>query len=217
MYQEDEYLALSGVQHFAFCPRQWALIHVEQSWKENSKTVEGEHVHERCHDGHIKEHRGDILIIRGLRVSSAKLGLSGICDVVEFSHAENGIHLLHETEKWMPAPVEYKRGKTKFGNEDRVQLCAQAMALEEMFHCDIKQGFLYYHEKRRRDAVVLDKDLRDATIAIAKKMHDAFDKGITSKPKKRRGCQSCSMYDLCMPELEVTCSTSEYIKSMLKE
>ena len=129
MYNEDELLALSGIQHFAFCRRQWALIHLEQQWEENLHTVMGGLLHRRAHDGEIKEKRGDVLIVRGLGVRSLTLGLSGICDVVEFRQDEGGVSLAGEEGRWRAVPVEYKKGRRKAEDTDRLQLCAQAYSL----------------------------------------------------------------------------------------
>lgn len=137
MYAEEDYLQLSGLQHFAFCRRQWALIHVENQWVENLLTVEGELLHTRAHDETQRELRGDVLTLRGLTVFSPSLGLSGKCDVVEFHADPAGISLQGEKGLWLPYPVEYKRGSPKVGNEDALQLCAQAMCLEETLCCSI--------------------------------------------------------------------------------
>ena len=128
----DDYLALSGIQHFCFCRRQWALIHLEQQWAENLRTAEGRLLHDRCHDDSLREKRKDLLILRGMRVVSHRLRLSGACDVVEFRSDPTGVPLQGQSGLWLPMPVEYKHGSSKQGDADRLQLCAQAMALEEM-------------------------------------------------------------------------------------
>ena len=138
MYSEEEFLSLSGVQHFAFCRRQWALIHIEQAWADNALTMQGSVMHDRAHDDEVREHRGDKVIVRGLRVHSAELGLSGVCDIVEFHRCATGHPLSGEDGLWRAVPIEYKRGKSKSGNEDRLQLCAQAACLEEMLGDDIR-------------------------------------------------------------------------------
>lgn len=215
MYAEDDYLPLSGVQHFAYCPRQWALIHIEQVWSENARTVEGSAMHERCHDDLIKERRGTLLVVRGLRISSAHLGLSGVCDVVEFRQSADGVVLQGEEGSWVPMPVEYKRGTSKSGLEDRVQVCAQAMCLEEMLCCHIDRGCLYYGEKCRRDKVEFDDDLRKTTQTYADKMHELFARGATPQAKRRQSCKACSLVNICVPELERARSVSTYVADML--
>ena len=135
-YSEEDYLLLSGIQHFAFCRRQWALIHIENQWAENERTVDGIIMHEKAHSGDV-ESRGDVVIMRALRVFSATLGASGECDMVEFNRNADGISLNGHDGLWQPYPVEYKRGKPKEHNADEMQLCAQAMCLEEMLCCTI--------------------------------------------------------------------------------
>ena len=137
MYAEEDYLMLSGIQHFAFCKRQWAMIHIEQQWAENYRTTAGEIMHKKAHDESAFEKRGNLLTVRGLRISSRSLGLSGQCDVVEFHQDENGIDLFGYEGKWNIVPVEYKRGTVKENNADELQLCAQAVCLEEMFQMDM--------------------------------------------------------------------------------
>lgn len=172
-------------------------------------------MHERCHDELIKERRGTLLVVRGLRISSARLGLSGVCDVVEFRHSADGVALQGEEGLWGPTPVEYKRGTSKSGPEDLVQVCAQAMCLEEMLCCHIDRGYLYYGEKRRRDIVELDDDLRNATQTCSDKMHELFVRGATPRAKCRQGCRACSLVNNCMPELERVRSVSAYIADMI--
>lgn len=215
MYAEDQLLALSGVQHFAYCPRQWALIHVEQAWVDNVHTIEGNHQHERCHDEGIREHRGNVITVRGLRVVSYELGLTGICDVVEFHQDYSGASLNGERGNWAPMPVEYKKGASKPGNEDRLQVCAQAMALEEMFCCHIERGFLFYGVKKRREEVVFTSELRNQLCEVSKRMHATFQRGSTPKAKRRPGCRACSLLSLCMPELSSMPLVSDYLNAML--
>ena len=214
-HAEDEYLALSGLQHYAFCPRQWALIHLEQQWAENERTVDGEHVHRRCHDESIREHRGDVLIVRGLRVASERLGLFGVCDVVEFTRADEGAMLFGERGTWVPVPVEYKRGEPKAGDADRIQACAQAMALEEMFCCVVPRAYLFYDAVRRRERIELDESLRASTIAMSERMHDSFVRGVTPPPVRGKACSACSLRDACLPELGQARTVELYMDSMI--
>ena len=159
-FREEEFLPLSGLQHFAFCRRQWALIHLEQQWQENLRTIEGQLFHERAHDASLRERRGDTLVLRSLAVASPTLGLSGQCDVVEFRAAPEGVPLAGEEGRWLPFPVEYKRGRPKPHQADELQLCAQAMCLEEMLCCPVPEGALYYGETRRRTPVRFSPELR---------------------------------------------------------
>src|SRR5690554_1666844 len=129
-YNEEDYLLLSGIQHFNFCRRQWALIHIEQQWAENVRTVEGNHLHERADQPMIREKRGNKLVVRALPIHSKQLGATGICDVVEFMQDPSGIILAEEEGQYLPFPVEYKRGKPKRNDSDISQLTAQAICLE---------------------------------------------------------------------------------------
>ena len=179
-YQDAEYLMLSGLQHFEFCRRQWALIHIEQQWAENYRTTAGELMHKKAHEEMSVEKRGNLIIMRGLRISSQQLGLSGQCDVVEFHQDAEGINLQEYEGKWLPVPVEYKRGTKKEGLEDEVQLCAQAICLEEMCMTEIPKGFLYYGENRRTTEVEFDDKLRNHVKDIADQMQNLYKRGKNS-------------------------------------
>lgn len=211
MIDEDDYLMISGIQHFDFCKRQWALIHIEQQWKENVLTAEGRIEHEVCHDESRIEKRNDRIIMRGLRVVSHKLRLTGICDVVEFHYSDDGIELNRYAGKWLPFPIEYKHGHSKSIDADRLQLCAQAMALEEMYVCNINMGFLFYKETNRREEVPFTVELREKTELIAKEMYSYYQKGYTPKIKEKKSCAKCSMKDLCLPELNEKGTVADYI------
>ena len=153
MYEEDEFLQLSGIQHFAFCRRQWALAYLEMQWQENVRTVEGKLLHEKAHDASIKEKRGDLLIVRALPVHSREIGISGECDVVEFHKSKDGVPLFGQKEKYRVVPVEYKRGRPKKDDIDALQIAAQALCLEEMLCCEIPYGYIYYGETRHREKI----------------------------------------------------------------
>lgn len=212
-----EPLQLSGLQHYAYCPRQWALIHLEQQWQENDRTADGRIFHTRAHDGPEHELRGDLLIIRSLRVHSDKLGISGSCDIVEFHRQDDGVSLPGYEGNWQPYPVEYKRGEPKEGNADRLQLCAQAMCLEEMLVCDIPEGSLYYGEIRRREVVRLDASLRAEVTAALEDMHRYYHAGYTPKARPTKGCSACSLRDLCLPRLARVSDVPSYIRSRLED
>ncbi len=216
-YQEADYLQLSGLQHFSFCRRQWALIHVEQQWKDNLRTVEGDILHERAHDETIREKSRNKVTFRGLRVSSSELGISGSCDVVEFIRSDHGTRLAGEDGLWQPYPVEYKRGSSKLIDADRLQLCAQAMCLEEMLGCPIPEGALYYGETHRREIVELTEELRAKVTQMLSEMHDYYFRGHTPKVKPGKHCNACSMKDLCLPVLYRTSSARDYIQSRIRE
>ncbi len=216
-YTEDKYLQLSGIQHFVFCRRQWALIHIEQLWQDNHLTIDGDIFHERAHDSEFVESRGDTIITRGVYLHSSRLGVSGQCDVLEFRRDEDGITLSGRSGKWLPYPIEYKRGKPREDTGDVHQLCGQAMCLEEMLCCHIPVGALYYGETKRRVEVEFTPELRTEVESALKEMHELFERGYTPKVKPKRGCQSCSMKELCLPKLMKTKSAKDYLSETLEE
>ena len=192
MYEEDDFLMLSGLQHFAYCRRQWALIHIEQQWAENERTIDGQLFHKKAHDAGSTEKRGNLIITRGLHIKSAELGVTGICDVVEFHKSEQGITLFSFEGQWQPYPVEYKKGEPKENNADELQLCAQAMCMEEMLLCDIPYGSLFYGQNRRRTQVEFTNELRTQVKTMLEEMHELWKKGYTPKVKPQKGCNACS-------------------------
>lgn len=216
-YKEEEYLQLSGLQHFSFCRRQWALIHIEQQWAENLRTVDGRILHKKAHDGSLHEKRGDLLITRDMSIHSPTLGISGSCDVVEFHRGHSGITLLNQEGLWQPYPVEYKRGAPKVSDADRIQLCAQAMCLEEMLCCDIPEAALFYGDTRRREIVALGDDLRSQVRNLLDEMHDLYRRNHTPKVKPTRGCNACSLRDLCLPKLVKRHSVSDYLRKNMED
>lgn len=215
MYQEEEFLSLSGLQHFAFCRRQWALIHIEQQWKENLRTVEGDLFHHRAHDEQQRERRGDMLILRGLPVVSARLGITGKCDVVEFHIEAKGIALQGEEGTWEPYPIEYKRGAPKEHNADALQLCAQAMCLEEMLCCNISEGALFYGETRRRIVVCFNGMLRQQVSDLLEEMHMLYARGYTPRVRPSKGCNACSLKEICLPTLQRRGLVSQYLQQWM--
>ena len=204
-------LDLSGIQHFAFCRRQWALIHIENLWQDNVRTVEGNIMHERAHDETLTESRGDMLILRGLRIASESLGLSGICDVVEFHRDPQGVPLQNREGRWLPCPVEYKRGSPKEDDCDQLQLCAQAMCLEEALACKIPEGNLYYGETHRRQHVIFTPELRAQVKSMSAEMHAYYSRRHTPAAKPSKACNACSLKDLCLPKLTKQQPVSAYI------
>lgn len=215
MYREEDYLMLSGLQHFAYCRRQWALIHIEQQWAENERTVDGQIFHSVAHDKARIEKRGDLLITRGLHIKSSRLGMSGICDVVEFHKSDNGISLSSYEGLWEPYPVEYKKGLPKMNEGDELQLCGQAICLEEMLLCQISYGSLFYGENRRRKKVEFTEELREKVNSMAKEMHDLWEKGYTPRVKPQKGCNACSLKEICVPKLRRVKPVSAYIEKSL--
>ncbi|MDL2233430.1 CRISPR-associated protein Cas4 [Ruminococcaceae bacterium OttesenSCG-928-L11] len=201
-YSEEEYLQLSGIQHFAFCRRQWALAYLEQQWSENILTAQGRSLHKRAHDASFTEKRGDLLITRDLPVFSASLGVSGSCDVVEFRQHKDGIPLFGRDGLWLATPIEYKRGTAKENDADRLQLCCQAMCLEEMLCTPIAYGSLFYGENRRREKVPFTDTLRDTVRHMLAEMHDYRRRGHTPKSKPNKSCKACSLRECCVPKAQ---------------
>jgi len=189
----------------AFCERQWALIHIEQVWAENVRTVEGKHLHERADDPFFDETRKNLRIVRSMPVISQRLGLRGVADVVEFYQSETIIEgrtcaLKDRAGWWQPVPVEYKRGKPKPDQRDAVQVCAQAMALEEMLGVSIPEGAVFYEQVRRREALAIDESLRTYTTKLVMRMHELVRQGITPKAPKGKHCSQCSLVEQCQPQ-----------------
>lgn len=208
---------LSGLQHFAYCRRQWALIHIEQQWAENERTIEGQIFHATAHNSEKIEKRGNLLIVRGMRIKSSVLGMTGICDVVEFHKTKQGITLFSYEGLWNPYPVEYKKGLPKANDADVLQLCGQAICLEEMLACKIPKGSLFYGENRRRMDVEFTDELRCQVYKIADQMHDMWGRGYTPKVKPHKGCNACSLKEICLPKLRKAKSVEVYINSRLVE
>lgn len=201
MYTDDDLLPISALQHLLYCERQCALIHVERQWAENRLTAEGRALHDRV-DERTTEIRGDCRICRALEVRSARLGLIGRCDLVEF---QGGV----------PFPVEYKRGRPKSADYDRIQLCAQAMCLEEALGKAVPAGALFYGQTRRRLDVGMDEGLRDLTEKKARRLHDLIDNGITPPPCNDERCEACSLANICVPRI-VAHDVVRYMKTILE-
>lgn len=217
-YTDDSLLPLSGLQHYAFCPRQWALIHIERHWSENVRTVEGRHLHEKVHSGLHSERDGDLIITRSVPLVSYRLGLYGVADLVEYHPVSaDGIILPNRDGLWRPHPVEYKRGRAKSDDRDEVQLCAQAMCLEEMLRISISSGSFFYGEVRRRVKVDFSDRLRERVILLAKEMHEAFGRGVTPAAPAGVACNLCSLKDFCVPKLSrKRQSVQAYMKAHLE-
>lgn len=193
MYSEDELLPLSGLQHLLYCERQCALIHVEGQWAENRLTAEGKVGHERVHGGGGRTAPG-VRTAFSLHLRSLALGLSGVADVVEFHQPPE------QGASWRPFPVEHKRGRPKHGDADRVQLCAQAICLEEMLGVGVPAGALFYGQTRRRLDVTFEAALRQATADAARRFHELTDAGRTpAAAYAPERCDACSLLSLCQP------------------
>lgn len=216
-FAEEDYLQISGIEHFAFCPRQWALIHVEKLWCENVHTINGGIFHERAHDAALSEKRGDRLWIRGLRVFSRELGISGECDVTEFTRDEKkGVYLRKYDGFYFPTPVEYKVGAPKASDADKMQLCAQGLCLEEMLGVKIPFGYLFYGETKRRERTEFDSALRDKVREAFGQMHTYMRRGYTPRVKPQKSCSACSLKTQCLPGLYRKQNVEKYMQEALK-
>ena len=202
MYEEDEFLQLSGVQHFAFCRRQWALAYIELQWQENVS---------------IMEKRGDLIVSRAMPVHSREMGISGECDIVEFHRSDDGIFLPGREGLYSVIPVEYKKGKPKENEIDMLQLTAQAMCLEEMMCCDISTGYLYYGETRHRTKIDISVELKEKVRKMFLEMHQYYEKRYTPKVKRTKSCNACSLKDICIPALNGRKTAAAYIDRALDE
>lgn len=200
MYASSDFLPLSALQHLLYCERQAALIHVNQVWADNVLTVQGTQLHESVDTGR-EENRGDLRIRRSVWLRSERLGLVGKADVIEFRRVESGdgVPLTGVDGVWRPVPVEYKRGKPKAHRADEVQLCAQAMCLEETMGLPIPRGTLFYGARRRRTDVELTAELRELVEGAARRLHEIIDSGVVPIRHRHAGCDRCSLLEVCMP------------------
>jgi CRISPR-associated exonuclease Cas4 len=220
MYDEDDLLQLSGLQHLIFCERQCALIHIENVWMDNALTVQGAHLHNKVHDtGDRTESRGDIRIARGLPLRSLGLGLSGIADVVEFHRVnQGGIQLAGARGLWKPFPVEYKSGRPKRDRCDEVQVCAQAICLEEMLGVEISEGALFYGTTHHRFDMSFDAALRQETEHSALRLHDLIRSRKTPPAVREPKCDRCSLLEICMPEVSAKShSAKSYLENSIRK
>jgi CRISPR-associated exonuclease Cas4 len=212
-YAESDYIMISALQHVAVCPRQCALIHNELAWEENRFTAEGDILHQRVDKGG-EEKRGELITARSVRLNHPELGITGIADMVEFrkwspqsadSPQEEEVmqtttELPHRRGRWVPCPVEYKRGKSKLEDWDRVQLCAQTLCLESMYKIRIDRAALWYDSTKSREWVTLDESLREKTLSLIAQAHELLRSGVTPPPVyDRRRCSACSLYETCRP------------------
>lgn len=207
MYTAADFIPISALQHYLFCPRQCALIHLEQIWEENLYTAEGRLLHKKADSGKV-ELRGDVKTVTNLPLRSLELGLTGKADVVEFRHRE-GV--------WRPFPVEYKRGRPKAHDADKIQLCAQALCLEEMLGLPVPEGALFYGKTMRRQAVPLDAALRQATKESAEAVHALMQSTVAPPPVAGEHCTVCSLVEHCLPRpLSRKNAATRYLQSLLE-
>lgn len=220
MYGDDQMLMLSGIQHYMYCPRQWALIHIEQQWNDNRLTAEGHILHKNVDNPAYRQKNGDTITLRSVHIASHALGLYGISDAIELLPSVSATDAITHPRYpgyWKPHPIEYKRGHRKPDERDDVQLCAQVICLEEMYNIHIPEAALFYNETRHREVVEMNESLRQLTKELSEAMHQTFESGITPKAEDRRECRSCSLIDICAPELTKRTTVSYYLNKMLDE
>lgn len=204
---EIETIAISALQHVAYCPRQFALIHVEQAWEENYFTAHGRVLHERVDAGE-PEQRGNVRFERAVSVYSQTLGLSGKLDLLEIEGKDD--------KKYFP--VEYKRGKPKVEDWDRIQLCAQAMCIEEMRGVNITEGAMWYWQERKRERVQIDVSLRKVTLAAIAQAREILASNKTPLPTLNKSrCKACSLKEICAPDVLRKDHSAQYVVSMFNE
>lgn len=201
MYNEDELLMISGIQHFYYCKRQWGLIHNEQAWVDNIYTKKGEILHEKVNDPFIIETRGDKHLSRSMPLVSYKYGFYGISDAVEFIKDPCGMYIPSLSGTYNVYPIEYKAGKPKENLCDKVQVCVQAFCLEEMFKTKVERGYIYYGRTRHREPIDIDDNLRYQTEEIVKELHEAFELDIKFTPEYGPKCDHCSLFIICSPKM----------------
>ena len=219
MYEEDDLLMLSGIQHFAFCQRQWALIHIEQQWEENSLTLQGNWLHRNVDNPYAMERNKDTVLLRSVAVVSYRLGMYGIADLIEFTPSttkDNAMVLPKYNGFWLPYPIEYKHGRPKEDETDEVQLCAQAMCLEEMYNIAVSKGAFYYGQTKHRLEVTFTNALRQRVEEYASQMHRLYESGITPKADYESKCRSCSIINQCFPARHA-CNARQYLNQLQQQ
>lgn len=220
MYSDDDMLMLSGIQHFRFCPRQWALIHIEQQWDDNRLTVEGEILHKHVDDAAYRQKCGDYITLRSVSIASHELGLYGFSDAIELhptDDEENCITHPKYPGRWLPYLIEYKHGRPKKNEVDEVQLAAQAMCLEEQYGIHVSLGAFFYYEIRHRVEVEITEHLREIVRHCAVEMHRVFQSGRLPTIQYGNYCDRCSLNNFCMPRTANQPAASTYLKRNLYE
>ncbi|AGG05732.1 CRISPR-associated protein Cas4 [Dehalococcoides mccartyi] len=218
-YSEEELISISALQHLAFCPRQAGLIYIAGQWQDNPLTFEGTELHKSAHQPQSQS-RSRIIISHSLYLRSLKLGLVGMADIVEFHpklKAEGGVKVASQQGYYFPHIVEYKRGNLKLDNCDLVQVCAQAICLEEMLGVAISEAEIFYGQPRRRHKVTLNLELRNQTARLAEEMHELIETSTIPPAKYKPGCKKCSLSDICAPEIGLAGSAKVYLTQNLKE
>lgn len=218
IYSDDEMLMLSGIQHYVFCPRQWALIHLEQQWAENRLTAEGRLLHDHVDDPTYRQMHGKIITLRAVPIASRQLGIYGLTDAIELhpvASSDNAIVQPKRSGYWQPVPIEYKHGHPKTNSCDEMHLTAQVLCLEEMYDINIPTAELFYGETHHRKVVAITEELRSNSILTIQNMHQLFQTGRMPKAVRAPHCRNCSLKDICMPQLSTLPSVSSYLQNDL--
>lgn len=219
-YTEDEMLMLSGIQHYRFCPRQWALIHIDQQWEDNKLTIEGHLLHEHVDDKEYRQKCGKVISLRSVNIASSQLGLYGVSDIIELRSSKETFNAITHPRYpgfWKPYPIEYKHGSTKNGDEDKLQLMAQAMCIEEQYDIIIEYGFIYYAKTKHREKILFTDELRDIVSSCAIEMHNIYSTGILPMCKYDKKCKNCSLLNKCLPVKPSQTTVSFYLQKNLYE
>ena len=214
-FNEEDYLQISGIQHYMFCPRRWALMYVEDQWSDNALTISGHIAHENVHNDKSITKKNGIITMRELHIKSHQLGLSGDCDAVEFTPSPNGVKLHNYDGLYDIQSIEYKHGNGMSIEADKMQAIAQTICLEEMFCCNINYVSLFYFGTKRREKIEITQADRDRLQQIVNEMHNLLQNKHTPQCKPKKYCKSCSLYDICMPQLYKYGSVSKYIEDNL--
>ena len=216
MFSDEDLLSISGLRQLAFCERRWVLVHMEMEWNENALTIEGKHMHEFIHEQGTNISSG-MRMTRGLHLRSLILGLYGVADLVEFHDQDEGTQLPGLTGCWVPYPVEYKRGRKRYDSADEVQLCAQALCLEEMLGVTVPKGAVYYGQPRRRMEIDISQDLREEVERLCSRARELYISGHSPHPRFGKHCSNCSLENICMPGIINGDKSSKYVAKLLKE
>ncbi len=216
MFSDEDLLAISGLQHLTFCERQWALIHMEQVWSENVLTIEGKQLHDFVHE-QGSESRSGVRMVCALRLRSLELGLSGVADLVEFHQSDEGVAVEGLRGLWLPYPVEYKRGRKRYDLADEIQLCAQALCLEEMLGVSVKTGAIYYGQPRRRVVIDISQELRDKLYSLCSRARELLELKVKPLANVGRHCKNCSLVEDCMPDIIKNDRSEKYISAILRD
>jgi len=216
MLSDEDLLPIAGLRQLAFCERRWALVHMDQEWDENVLTIEGKQLHEFVHEQGTNVRYG-VRMARGLRLRSLTLGLYGVADLVEFHPHDGEAVLPGFSGRWLPYPVEYKRGRKRYDSADEIQLCAQALCLEEMLNVVVPKGAIYYGQPRRRSEIDLTANLREEVGRLCSRARELYDSRQIPPPRAGKHCSNCSLENICMPNLATKDKSAKYVTSILKE